>query len=101
MPRQSEQEMLAARKRDKIRIAVDAQERHHARLMQTRGVIGTAVGLRPNGDAEVQVLVLDNMPRDIPTVLDDSIPVSVRVTGLIMARSNPTLRARPAPLGYS
>src|SRR5262245_13696430 len=97
----SEQEMLAARKRDKIKNAVDAQERHHARLMQVRGVIGTAVGLRQNGDAEVQVLVIDNMPRDIPSVLDDSIPVSVKVTGLIMARSNPTLRARPAPLGYS
>jgi hypothetical protein len=65
-----------------------------------KGVLGTAVGLLPNGDAVVQVLVLDDAPRDIPAMLD-SIAVQVRVTGMIVARSTPTLRLRPAPVGYS
>jgi CARDB protein len=83
-----------------VRAAIAAQERHTSDLMRIRGVVGTAVGLLPNGQAAVQVLVIDNTPRDIPPTVDN-IPVQVRVTGMLVALSDPTLRVRPAPVGYS
>jgi hypothetical protein len=90
----------AAARKDNIRAAIAAQERHHGALHAIKGVVGTAVGLRPDGSAAVQVLVMDATPRNIPAVLDN-IPVDVRVTGLIVARSDPTIRLRPAYMGYS
>ena len=96
----SEQALAAARKSDRIKAAIASQEKHHGNLMKVKGVVGTAVGLLPNGDPAVQVLVLDDVPRAIPAMVD-SFAVQVRVTGMIVARSNPTLRLRPAPLGYS
>lgn len=83
-----------------IRAAIAAQERHTPALLRMGGVVGTAVGLLPNGKAAVQVFVLDNTPRNIPAALD-AIPVQVRVTGMLVARSDPRLRARPAPVGFS
>jgi hypothetical protein len=83
-----------------IRAAVRAQDRHTDALMRLPGVLGTAVGLLPNGRAAIRVFVLDDAPRDIPAAIDD-IPVDVRVTGRIMALSDPTIRMRPAPIGFS
>jgi len=90
----------AAARKDHIRAAIAAQERHHGALHAIKGVVGTAVGLRPDGSAAIQVLVMDATPRNIPAVLDD-IAVEVKVTGMLVARSNPTLRLRPAYMGYS
>lgn len=83
-----------------IRAAIAAQERHTAALMRTPGVLGTAVGLLPNGRATVQVFVLDDTPRNIPAALD-AVPVTVRTTGRLMALSDPRTRMRPAPIGFS
>lgn len=90
---------LSARGAD-VRAAIAAQERHTPALKQRHGVIGTGVGLDANGQAVVHVFVLDNGVAGIPAFVDN-VPVQVRVTGRIMALSNPTLRARPAPVGYS
>ncbi len=81
--------------------AIRAQNRHTDMLMRERGVVGTAVGLLSNGRAVVQVFVLDDTPRRIPETLDDSVPVLVRVTGMLVAYSDPTTRLRPAPIGFS
>jgi hypothetical protein len=83
-----------------VRAAVAAQNRHMSRLHRIPGVVGTAVGLRASGEAAIQVFVVDNTHRDIPTRLDD-VPVDVRVTGMLVALSDPTMRLRPAPLGFS
>ena len=83
-----------------IRAAVRVQDRHTDALMRVPGVLGTAVGLLPNGRAAIHVFVLDNTPRDIPAALD-GVPVDVRVTGRLMALSDPTTRLRPAPVGFS
>ena len=83
-----------------VRGAMIAQERHTAALMRVRGVVGTAVGVLPNGKAAVQVLVLDNTVRGLPEAVDN-VPVQVRVTGMLVALSDPTQRVRPAPVGYS
>ncbi|HMC54387.1 MAG TPA: CARDB domain-containing protein [Gemmatimonadaceae bacterium] len=90
----------AALQSDDVHAALAAQERHTPTLMRVPGVLGTAVGLNPAGRAVLQVLLLDDSPRNIPDVLD-GIPVQRKVTGLLMARSDPTTKARPAPLGYS
>lgn len=92
--------MAELRPIENVRAAIRAQERHNDALMRTPGVVGTAVSQLPNGRGVIQVFVMDATPRNIPDALD-SIPVHVRVTGMLVARSDPKLRLRPAPLGYS
>ena len=83
-----------------IQAAIVAQERHTSELLKIPGVIGTAVGLAPNGTPTIRVLLASADVGGLPASFD-GVPVSTVVTGMIMARSNPTLRQRPAPLGYS
>ena len=85
---------------DGVQAAIVTQERHTPALMSIKGVVGTAVGIGQDGKPVVQVFVLDNSPRAIPAEVDGT-PTQVRVTGLLMALSNPVTRARPAPLGFS
>jgi hypothetical protein len=91
---------LSARRAEDIRAAIAAQERHTPDLMRIRGVVGTAVGLGDDGQPVVQVFVVDNSPRAIPAFVD-GIRSRVHVSGMLLALSNPVLRARPAPLGFS
>jgi hypothetical protein len=83
-----------------IRAAIAAQEHHTAALMHIPGVVGTAVGFLPSGAAAVKIFLAQPNVGGLPSVLDD-IPTVVEVTGQFVAFSTPTLRARPAPLGYS
>lgn len=83
-----------------VRAAIRAQDRHTEALMRTPGVLGTAVTLLADGRAGIDVFVLDDTPRGIPEALDN-VPVRVRVTGRLMALSDPTSRLRPAPVGFS
>jgi hypothetical protein len=63
------------------------------------GVIGTAVGLTPSGNARIRVFV-EGPGAVVPEAID-GVPVTVEVSGRIMALSNPLLKLRPAPLGFS
>jgi hypothetical protein len=83
-----------------VRAALVAQERHTTELLRIPGVLGTAVGLLPDGTPAVRVLLASGEVGGLPASLD-GIPVTTTVTGMIMARSTPTLRQRPAPLGFS
>jgi hypothetical protein len=83
-----------------IEKAIAAQNRHTPRLMSIPGVVGTAVGLNADGKAVVRVLLRRPDVKGLPGFVDD-IPVTQTVTGLLVAHSDPTLRVRPAPLGYS
>ncbi len=83
-----------------IHAAIVAQERHSAALLRIPGVIGTAVGLLPNGRAAVKIFLEGAGVRGLPSELEGT-PVAVQVTGRFMALSDPTTRQRPAPLGYS
>lgn len=82
-----------------VAAAITAQERANPALLRMPGVVGTAVGLTPNGKARIRIFV-DGVARGFPETLD-GIPVSIETSGRIMALSNPVLRTRPAPLGFS
>ena len=83
-----------------IRAALAAQRRYTGDLMRLPGVVGTAVGLLPSGEAAVKVLVVDANVHGLPNMLD-GVPVATQVTGMLMAFSDPTKRQRPAPMGFS
>ncbi len=83
-----------------VRAAITALERHTKALMRIPGVVGTAVGLLPNGKAAVKVLLASREAGRLPNALD-GVPVVAQVTGQFIAFSNPTTRQRPAPLGFS
>jgi hypothetical protein len=83
-----------------IAAAIAAQERHTPELMRMRGVVGTAVGLLPNGRAAVRIFLESAEVHGLPGALD-GIPTAVEVTGRFMALSDPTTRQRPAPTGFS
>lgn len=83
-----------------IALALAAQTRHTAALMRIPGVVGTAVGLTPDGRAAVRIFLSAAGVPGLPAALDD-VPTRITVSGPIMARSDPTTRLRPAPLGFS
>ena len=83
-----------------LRAALAAQERHTAALLQVPGVVGTAVGLSPDGKPSVRLLLAQANVKGLPLALD-GVPVTTEVTGMFLARSDPTTRQRPAPLGFS
>lgn len=80
--------------------AIAVQERFTPALMRTPGVLGTAVGLNADGRAVIRVFV-ESPASAVPPGLLDGVPVEREVTGLFTAVSNPTTRARPAPMGFS
>ncbi len=80
--------------------AIAAQERYTAALMRIPGVVGTAVGALPNGQAVVRILLERADVPGLPDRLDD-VPVERTVTGMLVAFSDPTTKQRPAPIGYS
>jgi hypothetical protein len=83
-----------------LTVALQAQKRHAERLLATPGVVGTAVGLDRSGKAIVKVFAEKPGIAGLPVSLDQ-VPVAVEVTGRIYARTDPTTRLRPAPIGFS
>jgi hypothetical protein len=77
--------------------------RHTTFLMTTPGVMGTGVGYN-NAAGEPAIIVYVQTPADtagLPHTLD-GVPVVVKVTGMIVARTDPTARQlRPVPTGVS
>ena len=83
-----------------VQAAIVIQERHTSELLGIPGVLGTAIGVSPTGTPTLRVLLASGDVRGLPANIE-GLPVSPVVTGMIMARSDPTLRQRPAPLGFS
>src|SRR4051812_26177327 len=80
--------------------AVAAQRHHTDALLAIPGVVGTAIVREPDGHAGMALLVEHAGIAGLPRILD-GVPVSERITGRLMAFSDPTKRQRPAPLGFS
>ena len=84
-----------------VRKAIEVQIRHTERLMGIQDVVGTGVGIGPDGRPVIKVLTARGRVAGIPKSLE-SIPVQVSVTGLFIAYSDPTSRFdRPVPIGVS
>jgi hypothetical protein len=64
--------------------ALAAQARYSNKLLQIQGVVGTAVGLGSNGQAEVQLYTRAPGVPGLPASVD-GVPVSVVITGEIRA----------------
>jgi len=90
---------LAGRVPD-LRGALAVQLRHSHALLEIPGVVGTAVTGLPDRRAGMLILAERSGIAGLPQVLD-GVPVTVLVTGRIMALSDPTQRQRPAPAGFS
>jgi len=80
--------------------ALAVLRRHTSELLETPGIVGTAVTKLPDGRAGVLILAERAGIARLPDTLE-GVPVTVRVTGRIMAFSDPTQRVRPAKPGYS
>jgi hypothetical protein len=61
---------FSASKSDEVQRAIAAQERHNATLLKIPGVVGTAVGILPNGKAGVRVFVKDAGVKNVPGFVD-------------------------------
>src|SRR6266576_3157013 len=80
--------------------ALAVQKRHTDDLLAIPGVVGTAITRQPDGHAGMVLLLERAGIAGLPQVLE-GVPVGQRVTGRLMAFSDPTKRQRPAPLGFS
>src|SRR6266511_3479372 len=81
----------AARFMPDLRAAIAAQRRHTDGLLEIPGVIGTAVTVQPDGRAGMVLLLERGGITGLPLMLD-GIPVSHKVTGRLMAFTDPTQR---------
>ncbi len=87
--------------RESLETALAAQERHTDRLLALPDVVGTAVGLRADGQPVIKVYTRMVGTRGIPGNLQ-GLPVEVEVTGEFVALSH-TRSAwnHPVPIGVS
>ena len=69
---------------DELGPAIAAQERHTDRLLAIQGIVGTAVGLRADGQPVVQIFTEAAGVAGLPATLD-GVPVVVKVTGPFVA----------------
>jgi PKD repeat protein len=83
-----------------VQEAIGVQHRHLTWLMRIPDVVGTGVGIGPDGLPVIKVFTARHGVRGIPEWLE-SIPVQVEVTGMIVALGNTTSKQRPAPIGVS
>jgi len=84
-----------------VREAIDVQHRHLNWLMSIPDVVGTGVGIGPDGLPAIKVFTTRHGVRGIPEWLELT-PVHVEVTGMVVAlQTDPTLKYRPAPIGVS
>jgi hypothetical protein len=83
-----------------VRQAIDVQHRYLKWLMRIPDVVGTGVGIGPDGLPAIKVFTARHGVKGIPEWLE-STPVQVEVTGMVMALGDTTSRQRPAPIGVS
>ncbi len=83
-----------------VQEAIGVQHRHHNWLMRIPDVIGTGVGIGPDGLPAIKVFTTKHGAKGIPEYLE-STPVQVEVTGMVVALGDTTARYRPAPIGVS
>ena len=92
---------LLAKDHPRFRAAMEARQRHALKLMDVQGVVGTGVGIGPEGEPILRVFTSRAGVRGIPEILE-GIPVRTSVTGRFYALADTTARfERPVPIGVS
>src|SRR2546426_2473822 len=76
----SAQRQFAGDRLQEIHAVLAVHKRHSAALLRLPGVVGTAVGLLPNGKPGLKVLLASPEVRGLPSALE-GIPVVAQVTG--------------------
>lgn len=74
-----------------VQSLIAIQERHTARLMTDPNVVGTAIGLGPDGNLAIKVYLAQEIGKAgsaLPVELD-GVPVDLVVTGRLVARKGP------------
>jgi len=95
----SQPEYVAAQQPPGLARAIEAQERHTPGLLGQSGIVGSGVGVNPQGVPVIRVYVATpGVPA--PQALDN-IPVERVVTGQIVAQCYQSECPRPVPLGVS
>jgi hypothetical protein len=80
---------------------VDIQEKYTGALMARDGIEGTGVGFDDNGEPTIKIYTATAGIPGIPGHLE-GVPVEAIVTGIFVARADPTARfPRPVPIGVS
>ncbi len=95
----SQPENVSAQQPPGLARAIEAQERHTTGLLNSPGIVGTGVGLNPQGVPVIRVYV-ETPGVPAPPALDN-IPVERVVTGQIVAHCYRSECPRPVPLGVS
>lgn len=88
--------MAQGRSQEAFQRVKEVQERHALKLMEKKGVIGTAIGLNEKGSHIVLVFLEKPGVAGIPKDLE-GIPVKQKVTGMIYALKPPTNRPPKPP----
>jgi hypothetical protein len=84
-----------------VQEAIGVQHRHLNWLMRIPDVVGTGVGIGPDGLPAIKVFTAKHGVKGIPEWLE-SFPVQVEVTGMVVALTDPTAKfSRPVPIGVS
>ncbi len=84
----SGQQIPLSKSDSRILAAMRVQEKHTQRLMASRDVVGTAVGLNDAGDVVVKIYTVREGVANLPANLD-GMKVDVEVTGVIRAMGKP------------
>jgi hypothetical protein len=86
---------------ERLRVAVEVQNRHTERLKRIPGVVGIGTGIGADGHPVISVFTRRAGLPGIPQSLD-GVPVRTKVTGMFIAFNDPTSRYnRPVPIGVS
>jgi hypothetical protein len=98
----SEPDAITARiVQQRIREAIAVQDRHTEQLIRIPGVVGIGMGIGANGWPVIRLFSSVPVVIGIPQTLD-GIPVTIKVTGMFIAYSDPRDRfERPVPIGIS
>ena len=95
----SQQPVILDKAHPQVLTTTAVQERHTAELMTKEGVVGTGVGLGPDGNLAILILTKREAVSNLPASIE-GIQTRVQVVGEVRAMAN-TKAYRPVPCGVS
>ena len=100
-PEFDSQRITLGKSNPQVKAVMAIQDRAAGDLMDIPGVVGIGTGIGPNGEVAIKVYTMHPGVKGVPSFVEN-VPVFVKVTGMIVARVDPTARfARPVPIGVS